>query len=34
VLLTNRTWPDCANQAIKEIRPRVHDAIVEALPEG
>ena len=33
VLLTNRTWPDCANQAIKEIRPRVHDAIVEALPE-
>lgn len=34
VLLTNRTWPDCANQSIKEIRPRVHDAIVEALPEG
>ena len=33
VLLTNRTWPDCANQAIKQIRPRVHDAIVEALPE-
>jgi serine-type D-Ala-D-Ala carboxypeptidase len=31
VLLTNRTWPDCANQVIKEIRPRVHDAIVEAL---
>lgn len=30
-LLTNRTWPDCANQAIKEFRPRVHDAIVEAL---
>ena len=30
-LLTNRTWPDCSNQAVKEIRPRVHDAIVEAL---
>lgn len=31
-LLTNRTWPDCANQAIKQIRPRFHDAVVEALP--
>ena len=30
-LLTNRTWPDCANQAIKQIRPKFHDAIVEAL---
>jgi serine-type D-Ala-D-Ala carboxypeptidase len=30
-LLTNRTWPDCANQAIREIRPRVHDALIEAL---
>ena len=30
-LLTNRTWPDCSNQAIKQVRPRVHDAIVEAL---
>jgi len=30
-LLTNRTWPDCSNQAIKEIRPRFHDAVVEAL---
>ena len=30
-LLTNRTWPDCANQAIKQVRPRVHDAIMEAL---
>ena len=28
-LLTNRTWPDAANQAIKQLRPRVHDAIVE-----
>ena len=31
VLLTNRTWPDCDEQAIKQIRPRFHDAIVEAL---
>jgi CubicO group peptidase (beta-lactamase class C family) len=30
-LLTNRTWPDCANQVIKQIRPRFHDAIFEAL---
>ena len=30
-LLTNRTWPDCANHAIKRIRPLVHDAVVEAL---
>jgi CubicO group peptidase (beta-lactamase class C family) len=30
-LLTNRTWPDCSNQAIKEIRPRFHDAVVEAI---
>jgi len=30
-LLTNRTWPDCSNQAIKQIRPRFHDAVIEAL---
>ena len=30
-LLTNRTWPDCSNQTIKEVRPRFHDAIVAAL---
>jgi serine-type D-Ala-D-Ala carboxypeptidase len=30
-LLTNRTWPDCSRQAIKQIRPEFHDAIVEAL---
>ena len=30
-LLTNRTWPDRACQDIREIRPQVHDAIVEAL---
>ncbi|HKV78512.1 MAG TPA: serine hydrolase domain-containing protein [Candidatus Sulfotelmatobacter sp.] len=29
-LLTNRTWPDCSNQAIKLVRPKLHDAIVEA----
>ncbi len=31
VFLTNRTWPDASNQAIKQIRPRFHDAIVETL---
>jgi CubicO group peptidase (beta-lactamase class C family) len=35
VLLTNRTWPDSSNQissqAIKLIRPKFHDAVVEAL---
>jgi len=30
-LLTNRTWPDCSNQAIKELRPKFHDAVVQAL---
>jgi serine-type D-Ala-D-Ala carboxypeptidase len=30
-LLSNRTWPDCANQAIKQVRPNFHDAIIEAL---
>src|SRR5580704_4613817 len=33
ILLTNRTWPDCSNQAIKQIRPRFHDAVIEALQE-
>jgi serine-type D-Ala-D-Ala carboxypeptidase len=31
VLLTNRTWPDCSNQAIKQVRPQFHNAIAEAL---
>lgn len=31
VLLTNRTWPDCSNQQIKQVRPAVHDAVMEAL---
>ena len=30
-LLTNRTWPDNKNQAIKQVRPRFHDAIIECL---
>jgi CubicO group peptidase (beta-lactamase class C family) len=30
-LLTNRTWPDCSNQAIKQLRPRFHDAVIESL---
>jgi CubicO group peptidase (beta-lactamase class C family) len=30
-LLSNRTWPDDTNQAIKQLRPRFHDAVVEAL---
>jgi len=30
-LLTNRTWPDCANHAIKQVRPKFHDAAMEAI---
>ncbi len=30
-LLTNRTWPHRASQAIRQVRPQVHDAIVEGL---
>ena len=30
-LLTNRTWPDRSTDAIKQVRPAVHDAIIEAL---
>ena len=30
-LLTNRTWPDCSSQAIKQVRPKFHDEVVEAL---
>ena len=33
-LLTNRTWPDCTNQAIKQVRPAFHDAMIEALGAG
>jgi CubicO group peptidase (beta-lactamase class C family) len=31
ILLTNRTWPDCQNQTIKQVRPAFHDAVVESL---
>jgi CubicO group peptidase (beta-lactamase class C family) len=30
-LLTNRTWFDCQNQAIKQVRPAFHDALIEGL---
>jgi CubicO group peptidase (beta-lactamase class C family) len=30
-LLTNRTWPDCQSQAIKQVRPEFHNAVIEAL---
>ena len=30
-LLTNRTWPDRSNQAIKQVRPKFHNLVVEAL---
>jgi len=30
-LLTNRTWPDSCNHAIKQLRPRFHDAVIEGL---
>jgi CubicO group peptidase (beta-lactamase class C family) len=33
-LLTNRTWPDCSNQAIRQIRPIFHDAVIEALEKS
>ena len=32
-LLTNRTWPDCSNQAIKQLRPKFHDAVIESVGE-
>ncbi len=30
-LLTNRVWPDRSSQAIKSVRPKFHDAVIEAL---
>jgi len=30
-LLSNRTWPDCSRTAITQVRPKFHDAVVEAL---
>ncbi len=32
-LLTNRAWPDCKNKAIQQVRPRFHDAVMEALAQ-
>lgn len=34
VLLTNRTWPDAKDQAIKQVRPRFHDAVIESLSKS
>jgi CubicO group peptidase (beta-lactamase class C family) len=31
VLLTNRVHPTRENNAIREVRPRIHDAVVEAV---
>jgi CubicO group peptidase (beta-lactamase class C family) len=31
VLLTNRTWPDRSNDAIRQVRPAFHDAITDSL---
>lgn len=33
-LLTNRTWPDRSSDAIRQIRPAFHDAVVEQLRSG
>ena len=33
-LLTNRTWPDCRNQAIKQVRPAFHDAVVDSIEKS
>jgi CubicO group peptidase (beta-lactamase class C family) len=33
-LLTNRTWPDCENRAIKDVRPAFHDAGVRSAGEN
>ncbi len=33
-LLTNRTWPDCQNPAIKQVRPAFHDAVIQALGQN
>ena len=30
-LLTNRTWPDRSNQAIRMLRPQFHDAVRDAI---
>jgi serine-type D-Ala-D-Ala carboxypeptidase len=30
-LLTNRTWPDASNQAIRDVRRQFHDQVIKAL---
>ena len=30
-MLTNRTWPDSSNRAIRQVWPQFHDAVMEAL---
>jgi len=30
-LLTNRVWPDCGSQRIKQVRSLIHDAVIEAI---
>ena len=34
VLLSNRTWPDCRSEVIKQVRPAFHDAVSKALEIG
>ncbi|HEX6773662.1 MAG TPA: serine hydrolase domain-containing protein [Acidobacteriaceae bacterium] len=34
VLLTNRTWPDRSNQAIRALRPRFHDVLRREISAG
>ena len=34
VLLTNRVHPTRTNEAIKTVRPDVHDAVVEAIDQN
>ena len=33
-MLTNRTWPDCSNEAIRKVRPLFHDAVVETIEKS
>jgi serine-type D-Ala-D-Ala carboxypeptidase len=33
-LLTNRTWPDRSNQAIRSLRPRFHDVLRQEISTG
>jgi CubicO group peptidase (beta-lactamase class C family) len=33
-LLTNRTWPDCKNKAIQQVRPCFYDAVMDVLTKA